>query len=616
MRSGNDRIFFKSGVRYFLVLVFTTLVFLCLLGLQLLSVSLTAFYYLGVTLMFLSFLMNIALDKYGFYASFVLNFLQFLAYAYEYLVMNNSAAPVLMAMTFTVMTMDLFLQYYIIRMANKIYEDWKANKQERNARITKELEEEMFSRTSLIVSHEEINKNEGGMSEAFGENLASSIDPLTTLPGREMITAKIDRHIADDVAAMQSSNMPDSQRHPFTITYIGLDGYEELSREIGHKSMDLFIQNMAHRVREAALPSDMVARLVNAEFIVLSRRTMTEEETDAYARKLASSCMKAFESGNDKLCVGISCGVSNYPHDGRIAGELIARAEEARIAVSHSEDGKIGRISMTKYSELAETMDHAGKIFEGKTQNEITAIFESAIEDGSLHMTYQPCFTRDRELLGFEAFMKFEHDGEVIPPPVLLSAAENAGYMNRIGGFSLDQALKALALFNANHPGLTMNLNISTSQLKNPGFINMLSNAVSNADCKLMNLILDIPEEGLFTELPDIKETIEKLSAKGVKMALDNFGRGYSSFNAIPLLPITVLKLDGNFTGSLATEANVRVLASSVISLMHDIDIKVCATGVGAEGQFGILAEQGCDIFQGQYLGPAMTLDEALDYIS
>lgn len=615
MRSGNDRIFFKSGVRYFLVLVFTTLIFLCLLGLQLLSVSLTAFYYIGVTLMFLSFLMNIALDKYGFYASFVLNFLQFLAYAYEYLVMNNSAAPVLMAMTFTVMTMDLFLQYYIIRMANKIYEDWKTNRKERNARITKELEEEMFSRTSLIVNHEEMDKKEG-MSEALGENLASSIDPLTTLPGREMITARIDRHISDDVAAMQSSNMPDSQRHPFTITYIGLDGYEELSREIGHKSMDLFIQNMAHRVREAALPSDMVARLVNAEFIVLSRRTMTEEETDAYARKLASSCMKAFESGGDKLCVSISCGISNYPHDGRIAGDLIARAEEARIAVSNSDAGKIGRISMTKYSELADKMDHAGKIFEGKTQNEITAIFESAIENGSLHMTYQPCFTRDRELLGFEAFMRFEHNGEVIPPPVLLAAAENAGYMNRIGGFSLDQSLKALALFNANQPGLTMNLNISPSQLKNPGFINMLSNAVSNADCKLMNLILDIPEEGLFTELPDIKETIEKLSAKGVKMALDNFGRGYSSFNSIPLLPIAVLKLDGNFTGSLATDANVRVLASSVISLMHDIDIKVCATGVGAEGQFDILAEQGCDIFQGQYLGPAMTLDDALDYIS
>ena len=616
MRSGTDRIFFKSGLRYFLVLVFTTLIFLIILGLQLLSVSITTFYYLGVTLMFLSFLMNIALDKFGFYASFVLNFLQFLAYAYEYLVMDNGAAPVMMAMTFTVMTMDLFLQYYIIRMANKIYEDWKTNRKERNARIAKELEEEMFSRTSLIVNHEEMDKKNENISEALGESLASSIDPLTTLPGREMITARMDRHIADDVATMQSAKTPDAQCHPFSVIYVGLDGYEDLSREIGYKSMDLFIQNMAHRVREAALPSDMVARLVNAEFIVLSRRSMSDLESDAYARKLATSCMKAFESGSDKLSVSVSCGVANYPRDGRIAGELIAKAEEARLAVRDTEHGKVGKISMTKYADMAKVMERAGKLFEGKTQHEITSIFESAIEDGSLHMIYQPCFTQDRTLLGFEAFMRFEHGKDLIPPQVFLSAAENADYINRIGGFSIDQSLKALALFDANRPGLTMNLNISTSQLKNPGFINMLSNAVSNADCKLMNLILDIPEEGLFTELPDIKEAIEKLSAKGVKMALDNFGRGYSSFNAIPLLPITVLKLDGNFTGNLASDANVRVLSASVISLMHDIDIKVCATGVGSDEQFRILAEQGCDIFQGKYLGPAMTLEEALDSIS
>ena len=78
-------------------------------------------------------------------------------------------------------------------------------------------------------------------------------------------------------------------------------------------------------------------------------------------------------------------------------------------------------------------------------------------------------------------------------------------------------------------------------------------------------------------------------------MALDNFGRGYSSFNAIPLLPVSVLKLDGNFTSRLATDATVRILTRSAITLMHDIDITVTATGVGQEDQFDILAGSGCD---------------------
>ena len=66
-------------------------------------------------------------------------------------------------------------------------------------------------------------------------------------------------------------------------------------------------------------------------------------------------------------------------------------------------------------------MDRAGKLFEGKNTHDITAIFENASEDGSLQMTYQPCFTADRELMGFEAFMRFEHNGEVIPPPVFIA---------------------------------------------------------------------------------------------------------------------------------------------------------------------------------------------------
>ena len=89
----------------------------------------------------------------------------------------------------------------------------------------------------------------------------------------------------------------------------------------------------------------------------------------------------------------------------------------------------------------------------------------------------------------------------------------------------------------------------------------------------------------------------------GVNMALDNFGKGYSSFNAIPLMPIRMLKLDGDFTRNLTNDINVRILVSAAINLMHDIDIKVCATGMGNKEQLDLLKEYGCDYFQGSILG-------------
>jgi EAL domain-containing protein (putative c-di-GMP-specific phosphodiesterase class I) len=230
-------------------------------------------------------------------------------------------------------------------------------------------------------------------------------------------------------------------------------------------------------------------------------------------------------------------------------------------------------------------------------------------------MVYQPCFTAERELTGFEAFLRFDKDGESIPPQVFLAAAENAGYMRRIGSYSMENSLSALARINRLDPKLTMNINISSYQLHEADFIQSFSNIVSASDCNVKNLVLDLQEESLITGLADIKMTIEELATTGVKMALDNFGRGYSSFNAIPLLPVSVLKLDGNFTSNLATDATVRILTRSAIMLMHDIDITVTATGVGQEDQFDILAGSGCDGFQGLYMGAAIPADELDQFV-
>ena len=452
----------------------------------------------------------------------------------------------------------------------------------------------MFAGTSLIVNHESMGSHQG-LTEAIGRNLTSSIDSLTTLPGRDMITERAYKLILEDIATMRESDNPDAACRPFTIIYLALDHFDNITRTIGHKSMDLFIQNMAHRLREAADPTDMVARIDDADFVILFRRSLTPEAETKYADRLAKEASKAFAAGIDSMSASLHYGFAHYPVDSRHAGELIAKAEErmSRAAGTLTEpEGPVGL--------------PGEEIFRNKSKNEIIAIFEQAINDGSFRITFQPCFTYERKLTGFEAFLKFDNNGVIIPPPVFLAAAENAGYMRRVGTFSLESSLGALALINKIDPGLTMNINISNYQLREPDFIQSFSNIVSSTECNVDNLVLDLQEESLITSLADIRMTIEELATTGVKMALDNFGRGYSSFNAIPLLPVSVLKLDGNFTSKLATDATVRILTRSAISLMHDIDITVTATGVGQEDQFEILAGSGCDRFQGLFLGSAI----------
>ena len=591
-----DRIFFKSGAAYMTVLIAGVFLFLALCALQLMVSTLTRFF-LGISLMMLSFMLSVFLGKLGFYISFILNFMQCLIYTYEYLKFGNQYAAFLAAIAFTTMTVNLLMQYYITRIAAKITRVAKEQREERGRRINKELEEEMFKRTSLIVSHERSGSS-SEVNEAIGLNIASSLDPLTTLPGRDMITDRISRLIADDINAQRESTIPDNECSPFTIIYLALDNSEIICRRIGHNSMDLFIQNMAHKIREAADPSDMVARIVDADFLILERRKLPQKDLTAYADKLMREASRAFEAGSDSMNVHISYGFAMYPQDSRNASELIIKAEEAMLGTSSSE-----------------SMLSGDNIFDGMSKEDITAIFDNAIKNGDIYMVYQPCYSSERELIGFEAFMRFEKDDVFVSPQVFIAAAENTGYMRRIGKFSMLESLNMLSEINKVNPKLTMGVNISANQLKEENFVRSFMSTVAAADCDIKNIILDLPEESLITELSGIRSVIEELAGTGVRIALDNFGRGYSSFNAIPLLPVSVLKLDGNFTSDLADNSDVRILTASAIDLMHDTDIRVCATGVGEEDQFEILSGYGCDAFQGKYLGSVMRSDDVKEFI-
>ena len=603
MRNNEGRLFIKNDAVYVTVVFASVVLFIALLAAQIFSGDTNIRYFIGVGLLLLSFLMNVFEGKFGYYITFALNFVQFMIYTYEYIIMRNESAPLLLVLTIMIMVFNLLLQYYVIRIAAKIQHIEDAKRNERGKAIQKELENEMFARTSLIVNHESMGSHQG-LSEAIGRNLTSSIDSLTTLPGRDMITERAYKLILEDIATMRESDNPDAACRPFSIIYLALDHFDNITRTIGHKSMDLFIQNMAHRLREAADPTDMVARIDDADFVILYRRVLTPEAETKYAEKLTKEASKAFAAGLDSMNASLHYGFAHYPADSRHAGELIAKAEE-----------RMSRAAGT----LTDPEDTSGlpgeEIFRDKSKKEITAIFEQAITDGSFRMTFQPCFTYDRKLTGFEAFLKFDDNGIIVPPPVFLAAAENAGYMRRVGSFSLESSLGALALINKVDPNLTLNINISNYQLREPDFIQSFSNIVSSTECNVDNLVLDLQEESLISSLADIRMTIEELATTGVKMALDNFGRGYSSFNAIPLLPVSVLKLDGNFTSKLASDATVRILTRSAISLMHDIDISVTATGVGQEDQFEILAGSGCDRFQGLFLGAAIDREDLEQYI-
>ncbi len=593
-------------------MIFLTLGFVALLALHcVLRNDNYSIIFLFLT-MLVSFAINLLYDKFGFYASFALNFIQSMIYIYEIATQGKSTSRVLLIGTFLIMIINLALQFYRVHILSQATNEREKNKKLRSDEISRSLEQDMNERPSLITNYTNATKNG---SSVYDYSVMPHLDPLTTLPGRDMVRDKIDRMIMGSTGSVKNDNTSYTTDSKFMVIYLSVDNASKLADCTGNCNMDLFIQNISHRLREACDPSDMLARANDAQFIILSKRILSEDKLESYIDKLTNRILRALRAGLDSLPAVISYGTASYPAQGRDGGALINHAEMNRT-ICYDNTDKVSYPSSTKDTKPKASASSGSFSFEGMSRDEIISVFEEAISSGNLYMSYQPYYTNERKLKGIEAFLRLRIGNELVPPPIFLAAAEHAGYMNRISSFSLEEALGVIARANEKVQDLSLNLNISASQFSLPDFISQFNNAVSNSDASIASLVLDVPESTLVSELDTIRNTIEKLSGMGVRMALNNFGSGYSSFNTIPLLPISVVKLDPSFTSNISSRADARILTSSVISVLHDIDISVCATGIENADQYSYLSGAGCDYFQGTYMSEEVRGDRFIASLS
>lgn len=612
MSRGNGRSILSGKAIYFITMIFLTLGFVALLALHcVLRNDNYSIIFLFLT-MLVSFAINLLYDKFGFYASFALNFIQSMIYIYEIATQGKSTSRVLLVGTFLIMIINLALQFYRVHILSQATNEREKNKKLRSDEIARSLEQDMNERPSLITNYTNASKNG---SSVYDYSVMPHLDPLTTLPGRDMVRDKIDRMIMGSTGSVKNDNTSYTTDSKFMVIYLSVDNASKLADCTGNCNMDLFIQNISHRLREACDPSDMLARANDAQFIILSKRILSEDKLESYIDKLTNRILRALRAGLDSLPAVISYGTASYPAQGRDGGALINHAEMNRT-ICYDNTDKVSYPSSTKDTKPKASASSGSFSFEGMSRDEIISVFEEAISSGNLYMSYQPYYTNERKLKGIEAFLRLRIGNELVPPPIFLAAAEHAGYMNRISSFSLEEALGVIARANEKVQDLSLNLNISASQFSLPDFISQFNNAVSNSDASIASLVLDVPESTLVSELDTIRNTIEKLSGMGVRMALNNFGSGYSSFNTIPLLPISVVKLDPSFTSNIPSRADARILTSSVISVLHDIDISVCATGIENADQYSYLSGAGCDYFQGTYMSEEVRGDRFIASLS
>jgi EAL domain-containing protein (putative c-di-GMP-specific phosphodiesterase class I) len=246
---------------------------------------------------------------------------------------------------------------------------------------------------------------------------------------------------------------------------------------------------------------------------------------------------------------------------------------------------------------------------------ELKADLQRAVENGEFTVRYQPIIhLLSGEITGLEALVRWEHPerGTVLPEE-FVALAEDTGLIVPIGSFVLDRACRDVAALNARlRPGrpLSVSVNLSARQLQRPTIVEQVEDALVSAGLAPRSLVLEITETAMMRDLDVSILRLHELRRLGVRLAVDDFGAGYSSLTSIRRFPIDILKVDRSFVEGVSDDVEVSALTGAIIELASILDLVGVAEGIERADQLKRLLELGCHSGQGFLFARPVVLDE------
>jgi diguanylate cyclase (GGDEF)-like protein/PAS domain S-box-containing protein len=414
-------------------------------------------------------------------------------------------------------------------------------------------------------------------------------DPLTGLPNRFLLAEKL-------TEALQQAA---EQHERLALMFIDLDRFKDINDSLGHRLGDRLLQDVAGRLRGALGRADTLVRQGGDEFIVLLTGIGDGAAAEARAHDFLHRLNQPFVTDGNQLHVGASIGLSLYPDDAADAEQLLRDADTAMYVAKRQGGGQVAR--------------HTPEMKERVLQRaSIESRLHRAIDQQAFSLHYQPKFdTASGRLLGAEALLRWQDDGQWIPPDRFISVAEETGLIIPIGHWVLAEAIACLARWNQLSPTpLHMAINLSARQFW-PGDLDKAVSALcAEHGIACEQIELEVTESMLLQAEGNHVAMLHAMRARGFRLALDDFGTGYSSLSYLHRLPFTSLKIDRSFVTALIDEAGDyaggSALVPAIITMAHNLGLEVVAEGVETAAQLVLLRDLHCDIHQGYLSGRPM----------
>lgn len=407
----------------------------------------------------------------------------------------------------------------------------------------------------------------------------SFLDPITRLPNRRYLedaaTIVLERSARRDQGA--------------AVVLLDLDRFKAVNDALGRRQGDRILHDLAQRLDALVRSGDYVARLGGDEFALLLP-DVDETAAAAAVARLAKAVAQPFPGGDRDVRLEASIGVTLFPRDGLDLATLLQRAESAMYRA------KGARVPFRFFRHGEEAQPQHGLYLESDLRD--------AIEHGGLELAYQPiCRLDDGSPVAVEALARWNHpERGAVPPGLFVPLAEDTGLVRKLDHWALAAATEQLAAWAAAGSTLRVSVNLSAQTVSDPGLTEHLVRLLERTGAPPEQLVLEVTERIAIEDIESSAGILERVRAMGVRIALDDFGKGYSSLGTLDRLPIGYLKIDAGFVRGIGRHSKEEHLIRAIAGFSRGIGIPLVAEGIEDEEQRAWLLHEGVRYGQGYLL--------------
>ncbi|SHJ90927.1 putative bifunctional diguanylate cyclase/phosphodiesterase [Tepidibacter formicigenes] len=420
-------------------------------------------------------------------------------------------------------------------------------------------------------------------------------DPLTNLPNRRVIENNLNSTI--NKALKNNSKVG--------ILFIDLDKFKFINDSLGHSAGDYVLKEVASRLRKIIKKDDYIARLGGDEFIIILSDINDKDEIVHISRKILDNFEKPFILKEKSIHITCSIGISIFPENGKNIEELMKNADIAMYKTKEKEGNSYQFYDCKMNNQIEKKFDIAESLRVGLEKREFILHYQPKVD------------IKTDKVIGLEALVRWNHPEKgLIYPNNFISVAEETGLIKKLDEYILE--LACIQVKEWEDKGLdpvNISVNISPKLLNESNFVEKVESILINTKIDPSLISIEITETAAMRDKEYAYKVLGQLRLKGIRILLDDFGKGYSSLSYLKDFPIDVLKIDKSFVDEICSNNINSAIMRAIIDMAKALNLKVLAEGVETQEQLKLLNDFNCEEYQGYLFSKPVPVKEIEDML-